>query len=313
MKTKLGCILIVLLFTGTMAMAEPVRVVLLDFADETGMASDAALGGAINTRSLAAKGMYLVSQRMLGNADFTIVDRRDFMAQMKKLQLDDEGKPTATKPSTLDAARALNADVLLRGSLISFSTGKEKVNQGGYQADFSKVSLSVALEAQDVVDGAVIAMSMGNANQAFRQTAALKTVLSEDDVLGLMGKALDNAVPQVTMDINKKMAALQSRTKVTLAVTSTEDPAMVEIDGVLVGTTPINGLKVYQGDHVFHVSRPGYESITKRISLTKNAKIMVPMLRTDLTAEEKKQVLKSADLRVYILDGRPDLVIQTID
>ncbi len=296
-----------------MAMAKPVRVVLLDFADETGMASDRALGGTIDTGSLAAKGLYLVSQRMLKNAEFSIVDRRDYMDQMKKLQLDDGGKPTATKPSPLDAARALNADVLLRGSLVSFSTGKEKINQGGYQVDFSKVSLGVTLQAQDVVDGALIAMGMGNADQSFRQTAAQKTILSENDILDLMGKALDKVVPQVTMDINQKMAELQSRMKVTLAVTSTEDPSMVEIDGVLVGTTPISDLKVYQGDHVFHVSRPGYESITKRISLTRNTKIMVPMLRTDLTAQEKKQILTSADLRAYIMDGKPDLVIQTID
>ena len=313
MKIKLGCILIALLFTSPMAMAEPVRVVLLAFADETGMTSDEALGGTIDTKALAAKGIYLTSQRMLAKADFSIVDRRDFLVQMKKIKQNDEGAPTSTRPSQLDAARALNADVLLRGSLISFSTGKEKIDQGGYQADFSKVSLSVALQAQDVIDGAVIASSVASAKQSFRQTAARKRVLNEDDILGLMGIALDQAISQVTADINKKMAVLQSRKKVTLSVTSTDDPAMVEIDGVLVGTTPIHDLKVYLGDHVFHISRPGYESITKRISLSKSAKIMVPMLRTDLTAEEKKQILESADLRAYILDGKPDLVIQTIE
>ncbi len=311
MKTTL-CLALALLMTG-LVRAETVRVVILDFENETGLASDAQLGGAIDTDALSKKGTHLITQQMLGTAGYTIVDQRDFMEQMGKLRLDDQGKPSPLKPSYLDAARALNADILLRGSMMSFSTGKQKINQGGHKVTMAKVSMSVALQAQDVVDGAVVAMSTGNANQSFRQTESLQTELSEDDVLGLMNKALAQAVPKVTTGINKKMGDLASRPRVTLTVTATENPAMVEIDGVLVGSTPMTGLEVYPGEHLFHISSPGYESITKRIKLTKDAEIKVPMLRTDLSAEEKVEVLKSADLRAYMTDGRPDLVIQTLD
>lgn len=295
------------------AIAAPIRVAILGFDDETGLASDKKLGGKIDTGSLASKGTYLITQKMMGQANYVLVDQRDFMAQMKKLQLDDEGKNTSLKPSYLDAARALNTDILLRGTLMSFSTGKQNINQGGHQVTMANVSMTVAVQAQDVVDGSVIAMSTGNAKQGFRQTENVQTELSEDDVLGLMSKALDKAIPQVTTDINKKVNKLQARGTVKLSVMSTEDPAMVEIDGVLIGSTPMEQLTVYKGEHLFHVSRPGYESITKRISLNNDATIKVPMLRTDMTAAEKVEVLKSADLRAYMTDGRPDLVIQTID
>jgi hypothetical protein len=293
--------------------AAPIRVAILGFDDETGMAADKKLGGAIDTESLASKGTHLITQKMIGQANYVLVDQRDFMAQMKKLQLEDEGKSTSLKPSYLDAARALNTDILLRGSLMSFSTGKQEINQGGHHVTMANVSMTVAVQAQDVVDGSVIAMSTGNAKQGFRQTASVQTELSEDDVLDLMSKALDQAVPKVTDGVNKKVKELQKRERIMLSVASTEDPAMVEIDGVLIGSTPMENLPVYKGEHLFHVSRPGYESITKRISLNNNATIKVPMLRTDLSADEKAEILKSADLRAYMMDGKPDLLIQTID
>lgn len=177
----------------------------------------------------------------------------------------------------------------------------------------ANASMTVAVQAQDVVDGSVIAMSTGNAKQSFRQTANVQTELSEDDVLALMGKALDKAIPEVTAGVNKKVVELEKRGKVLLTVMSTADPAMVEIDGVLVGSTPMDKLTIYKGEHLFHVSRPGYESITKRVNLNNDATIQVPMLRTDLTADEKTEILKSADLRAYMMDGKPDLLIQTIN
>ena len=295
------------------SIAAPIRVAILGFDDETGLAADKKLGGAIDTKSLASKGTHLVTQKMIGQANYVLVDQRDFMAQMKKLELTDEGKSTSLKPSYLDAARALNTDILLRGTLMSFSTSKQNINQGGHKVTMANASMTVAVQAQDVVDGSVIAMSTGNAKQSFRQTDNVQTELSEDDVLALMGKALDQAVPEVTKGVNKKIVELQKRERIMLTVTSTDDPAMVEIDGVLVGSTPMEKLAIYKGEHLFHVSRPGYESITKRVNLNNDANIKVPMLRTDMTAEEKVEVLKSADLRAYMTDGKPDLVIQTID
>lgn len=311
MKTRLTTTLIAMLAISTIA--TPIRVAILGFDDETGLASDKKLGGAIDTESLASKGTYLVTQKMMGQSNYVLVDQRDFMAQMKKLELEDEGKSTSLKPTYLDAARALNTDILLRGTLMTFSTGKQNIDQGGHKVTMANLSMTVAVQAQDVVDGSVIAMSTGNAKQSFRQTENVQTELSEDDVLALMSKALDQAIPQVTADVNKKVVELEKRGKVLLTVMSTADPAMVEIDGVLVGSTPIEKLTIYKGEHLFHVSRPGYESITKRVNLNNDATIQVPMLRTDLTADEKTEILKSADLRAYMMDGKPDLLIQTID
>ncbi len=295
------------------AHAAPVRVVLLDFEDETGLASDPQLGGTIDTKTLARKGIYLLAQEMLGTPEFSIVDQRDFMAQMNRLALRDEGESSPLKPSYLDAARALNADVLLRGGLLSFSTAKEQIDQGGHKVSMADVSLTVALQAQDAVDGAVIAAATGSARRSFRQTASVQTVLGEDDVLALLKEALAAATPQVREGIRRKVAELAARPRVRLTVLATEDPAMVEIDGVLVGTTPMEDLELYRGEHLFHVSRPGYESITKRVNLSRDAVVRVPMLRTDLTADEKRKILESAELRAYVTDGRPDLVIQTIE
>jgi len=312
MRAKFGLVGMMVL-AAIALQAAPVRVVILDFEDDTGMASDAKLGGKIDTGALAKKGAYLMMKDLIGNADFKVVDQRDFMAQMSKLKLKDEGSATSLKPAYLDAARALNADILLRGAIMSFSTGKQKINQGGWQTEVANVSMSVSVQAQDVTDGSVIAMGIGNASQQFRQTAATQTELSEDDVLGLMDKALGKALPDVTTRVNAKMAELAKRQKIKVSFKTTEDPAMVEIDGVLVGTTPIEDMDIYKGEHLLHISRPGYESITKRVNLTNNAKIMVPMLRTDLTADERKEILKSADLKAYLMDGKPDLLIQEIN
>jgi hypothetical protein len=254
-----------------------------------------------------------MTARMLGSADFVLVDRRDFMSQMSKRRLDDEGKPTPLKPSYLDAARALNADVLLKGSMMSFSTGKQKINQGGYKTTLAKVSMSVSIQAQNVVDGGVIAMGIGNSSKSFRQTDAMQTELSEDDILDMMGDALSKAIPKVTDGVNKKMTELAARPRINLNLTTTEDPAMLEIDGVLVGSTPLEALPIYKGEHLLHVSRPGYESITKRVNFLKDTTVQVPMLRTDLTADEKTEILKSADLRAYMMDGEPDMIIQSIE
>jgi hypothetical protein len=188
-----------------------------------------------------------------------------------------------------------------------------RIDQGGYKATMARVSMSVAIQAQNVVDGGVIAMSIGNSSKSFRQTAAMQTELSEDDILEIMGEALTKAIPKVTQSVNAKMTELSSRPRVKLNLTTTEDPAMLEIDGVLVGSTPFDGLEIYKGEHLLHVSRPGYESITKRMNLSQDTTIQVPMLRTDLTADEKTEILKSADLKAYLMDGRPDMIIQTLD
>lgn len=287
--------------------AQPARVAVVDFDDQTGAKPDAALGGAVSSAALAQKGVFVLGQRLLGREAFTLIDRRDFITQMEKLHPTDAGKPTPIRPSFLQAAQALRADVVLRGAIQGFSVGKESVNQGGHQADFSTLSLRVGVEALDPHDGAVIAMASGTAQTKVRQTQSLQTTLGEEEVLTLMEKAVDVALPQVEAALSKRMEAQKNRPVVKLNIKTSADPAMVEIDGILVGTTPIEGLEVYKGDHVLTVGKPGHRDITKRILFEQDSKIDVPMMRTELSADEVKEILEKGRLNMIL--GDPGITI----
>ena len=300
---------------AAVASAEPIRVALMDFQDQTGMKSDADLGGGIASSALSGKGVFLLAEQLVGKEGFTLVDRRDFMDQMEKLQPKDMGEKTPTKPSFIQAAQALNTDVVLRGSLLGFSTGKKVVDQGGYKTEFSTASLRVGIEALDSVDGTVVAMANGVADGNFRQTAASYTVMSEEDAIGLMQKAIAQALPNIENALQTRLSKLASRPKIKLSVSTSADPALIEIDGILVGTSPVKGLDIYQGDHVLTIGKPGYRDITKRILFEKNTEIEVPMMRTELSAEEMKEVLEKARLDIISTDGviKPGLIIKTVD
>ena len=287
---------------ATSLWAAPMRVALMDFEDQTGQAADQSLGGAIKPGALAAKGVMLMSQQLLTQTNFTLIDRRDFIAQIEKLAPRDMGRSTPTKPSFIHAAQALRADAVLRGSLLSFSSGKQVVNQGGYKTDFSTLSCRVSLEALDPVDGSVIVVANGTARGQFRQTDQSYTVLSEDDAVGLLEKALNEALPRLQTAISERQARAEARPKLRLSVKTSADPAMVEIDGILVGTTPLERVEVYQGDHVLTIGKPGYRDITKRILFERDAQIEVPMMRTELTAEEQKDILEKIRLNVISVD-----------
>ena len=108
--------------TGTVWAAEPMRVAVMDFDDQTGQRADAKLGGSVAPAALTAKGAFLVGQKLLGQKEFTLIDRRDFIAQMEQEQPTNQGKKTAARPTFIHAAQALRADAVLRGSLMSLST-----------------------------------------------------------------------------------------------------------------------------------------------------------------------------------------------
>jgi len=288
------------------ALAVPVKVAVLDFEDRTGMAPDELLGGVIRPGALAGKGLDVLARHLLGAESFVLVDRRDFINQVEQLRPTDMGRPTPTRPSFLHAAQALNTDVVLRGSLLSFSSGKQVVAQGR-TTEFVTLSLRVSIEALDTVDGTVIAMADGAASDQFRQTAEHFTVLSEDEALTLLDRAVASAVPILRNTLEQRQAAQAARPRVKISVMTSADPAMVEIDGILVGTTPLAGFEVYKGDHVLTVGKPGHRDITKRILLEQNSAIEVPMMRTEMSAEEWRDILEKA--RMNIVVGEPGIVV----
>ena len=290
--------------------AAPLRVITMDFDDQTGMTSDARLGGTMQAGTLAQKGAFLLTKELLGTDGIVLIDRRDFLAQIAKLRPQDGGAPTPTKPSFLQAAQTLNADMVLRGSLLSFSTGKQVVNQGGYQAEFTKVSLRVAIEALDAIDGTVVAMAEEGSSDKFRQTASVQTVMSEDDILELFRTAIRQAVPGLVADLKERAEAREAQPKIKLSIITDADPAMLEIDGMLVGSTPVENLEIYQGDHVLTVGKPGYQDVTKRILFKKDVQMEVPMIRTQLTASEMKEVMEK--MRMSVIVGEPSMIIHEI-
>jgi hypothetical protein len=296
---------------ASLADAQPLRVAVLEFQDQTGMRSDPRLGGMIERGSLADRGVFVMGKHLVNRDGFTLIDRRDFLAQVERLPSLDSGRTTPTKPSFLHVAQALRADAVLRGSLVSFSPSKRTVNQGGYQTEFSVLSVRVALEALDAIDGAIIAVSDGVAQKQIRQTANVQTELGEDDILGLLDEAVAQAVPSLEQALTERVEAQRNRPTVRISVATTADPALVEVDGILVGTTPLENFEIYKGDHVLTIGKPGYRDVTKRILFEQDARIDVPMLRTELTADELKEVLES--MRIHAFLGEPALVIQHVN
>lgn len=289
----------------------PVRAVVLEFQDLTGQRSDALLGGAVAPGAMAEKGVFLLGKSLANRPGFVLVDRRDLLDQMDKLSPKDQGEKTPTRPSFIQAAQALRADVVLRGSLMSLSPGKQLINQGGQQVELTTLSVRVALEALDALDGTVIAAQDGVARQSFRQTASLQTALGEDEILSLMEKALNDAVPAIEQGLRERAVAARARPSVKLSITTSADPALIEIDGVLVGSSPLKDFAVYQGDHVLTIGKPGYQQVTKRILLEKDSAIEVPMIREQLTAEELKEIYEKIQLKV--IQTEPGLIIHTIE
>lgn len=305
-----------LLMIGLIASAEnqaPMKVALLDFENQASVSSDAGIVGGVTPQVVAGKGAYSLMGLMANDQSFTLIDRRDFISQMKNIQLKDGEKTTTLKPSFLRAAQALNADAVIKGCLLSYSPAKQVVDQGGIKTEFTTLALRVALQALDTRDGAVIASSEGTASKDFRQSAVQQTVVGEDQILDLLQNAMKKAMPGLNQALQARLARERSRPMVRLSVKSSVDPALVEIDGVLIGTTPLNNFQVYAGDHVLTVGKPGYLDVTKEMMIKADTTLEVPLFRTKLSAEEIKQVLDKARINVVTGTLEPGVIIGTID
>jgi hypothetical protein len=298
------------------AAAEPLRVALLDFDNQATVAADAVVGG-VTPKTLAEKGIFALAAALANDPAYVLIDRREFIKQIESMNLTDNDKRTTVKPSFLRAAQALNADVVLRGNLLSYSPGKRTVNPDGTRkTEFQTLTLRVALQALDTRDGAVIAMIEGAATREFRQSTTEQTVVSEDDLLQLLQASLAKATPDLNKKLGERLAQQNNRPKIKLTVKAGKaDPALVEIDGLLIGTTPLVDFQVFAGDHVITIGKAGYQDISKQILLKADTSIEVPLFRTKLSAEEMKEVLDKA--RVNLIAGtggvEPAWIINTID
>jgi hypothetical protein len=283
------------------------RVAVLDFENQAGPLPSYVPAAALAPAQMAEKGAFLLNKSLAQEPGFRLIDRRDFFTQMEKFKQD-----TEAEPSFLRAAQQLNADVVLRGHLMSLSSSRSSVHQGGYTAYLDEFSVRVGIEALDTRDGSVLAAADGVAARKFRQTENVQTTLGEDDVLMLMEGAMRETIPAIKEALTRKQDEFKNKPKVKLSITTTADPALVEIDGLLIGSTPLVDFEVYQGDHTITIGKPGYRDLSKRILLEKDSRIEVPMLRTELTADEIKGVLDNS--RVNLYQGiEPGFIIQTVE
>jgi len=283
------------------------RVAVLDFENQAGPLPSYVPATALAPAQMAEKGAFLLNKSLAQEPGFRLVDRRDFFEQMEKFKKDSEAEP-----SFLRAAQQLNTDVVLRGSLLSISSSRSSVHQGGYNTFLDEVSVRVGLEALDTRDGSILAAADGVAARKFRQTDNVQTILGEDDILMLMEGALKDTIPAIKEALTVKQDEFKNKPKVMLSITTSADPALVEIDGLLIGSSPLVDFEVYKGDHTITIGKPGYRDLSKRILLEKSTRIEVPMLRTELTADEMKDVLDNS--RVNLYQGiEPGFIIQTVE
>ena len=288
--------------------AAPIRVAVLDFQDQTGMKADPLLGGAVSSGAMADRGVFLLGKLLAGKEGFTLIDRRDLLAQMERAKPSDMGEKSPVRPVWLHAAQLVRADAVLRGTLMTMSAGKQMVNQGGFSTELSMMSLRVGVEALDANDGSVLAAADGVARESIRQSEAVKTLLGEDDLIVMMEKAVGDAIPKITAALQKRAEMQKQKPTAMLTVKTSADPALVEVDGVLVGSTPLTSFEVYAGDHVLNISKPGYMMINKRILMAKDTQIDVPMLREKMTMEELKEIYDKSQLTV--IQGGSGLLVQ---
>lgn len=301
----------VALLTVFQVIAEPVKVLLIDFEDATGRGASESRELAVTPQALSSKGVYALAGQLLDIEEVSLIDRRDYVRQIDALELTDQGRATPNRPTFLHAAQSLGADVVLRGSILTLSSGRVNVDQGGYKSSHVKLSMRVAVTALDAVDGAVLALQEGKAERMIRQSSSVQTILGEDEVFGLLDEALSETTPGLMADVMKRVRREADRPKVSIAVKTDADPALVEIDGLLVGTTPIEGLQVYEGDHILTVGKPGYRDVTKKILFEKDMQIEAPMIRVELSAEEWKDVLEK--IRLNVISGEPGLIVTPLE
>jgi len=288
--------------------AQPPKVAVSDFEVVSAMAADEQLAGRITKPILSNVAPLVLMENLVQDGRLKVIDRRDLLGQMAK---QDElasrveqlgGKPSA-KSDLLRAAQALGADYVIRGSVTSFSTSRRAVDLKGYQTDFLRLDLGLAIEALDVRDGTVLKLIPGKASREYRQTKELNEQIGEGDVAEMIRAAVADAGSRLASAVTEMAEAGQKQPRVRIAVTTTADPALVELDGMLIGTTPLDGVEVYSGDHVLTVGKAGYHDVVSRVQMDRDLRIQVPLLKTELSADEAAEVIKSLRFAVVVTNA----------
>ncbi len=284
-----------LLMIPSLIMAAPLRVAVLDGLDETAGRPDASKYVETPADSFTKKAYYLLAAQLTTDPDMSVIDRRDLLGQVQKSEKDGP----AGSASVLRAVQMLNADIMIKPVLLVFSTSKEMIDINKQTAENIKLQMKISIQALSPVDGSIVAMAEGGAINNLRQTDSVKKTIGDAEATQMMEDAMKIAVPELLQKIKANQLAVAQKPVKKLTITTDADPALVEIDGLLVGSTPLNDYEVYEGDHAIAVSRPGYRALSKKINITKNVAIQVPMLKTDLSADDIKELVSKAKVNIY--------------
>jgi len=143
-------------------------------------------------------------------------------------------------------------------------------------------------------------MSNGTAEEEFPADERSDHVLSEIDALGILNRRLARALPAEEKALKELQAREQNRPLVKISVKTAADPALVEIDGILVGSSPLEAFEMYKGDHVLSIGNRAIRASPKRILMDKTCKIGSPLLRVTLGGRDKES---SEKMKINVVVG----------
>ncbi len=283
------------LMVPTLLFAAPLRVAVLDGIDETAGRSEESKYIQTPADSFSKKAYYLLASQMTTDVDMSVIDRRDLLGQIQKSEKDG----SAGGASVLRAAQMLNADIMVKPVLLVFAVSKEIIDINNQTTENINMQMKISIQALSPVDGSVVAMAEGGAKTSLRQTASVKKTMGDAEATQMIEESMKEAVPALLQKIKANQVAVAQKPVKKMTITTESDPALVEIDGLLVGSTPLKDYEVYEGDHAITVSKPGHRGLSKKINITKNVSIHIPMLRTELTAEEIRDLMSKAKVNIY--------------
>ena len=288
-------ITLALLTIPSLIMAAPLRVAVLDGIDETSGRPDGSKYIETPADSFAKKAYYLLASELTADPGMSVIDRRDLLGQVQK----SEKAGVVGAASVIRAAQMLNADMIVKPVLLVFAASKELIDIDKQATENVKLQMRISIQAISPVDGSVIAMAEGSAINSFRQTDSVKRTIGDAEAAQMMEESMKIAVPVLLHKIKANQAAIAQKPVKKLTITTDSEPALVEIDGLLVGSSPLKDYEIYEGDHAITVSKPGYRTLAKKINITKTVSIQVTMLRTVLSADEIKELASKAKINIY--------------
>ncbi len=183
--------------------------------------------------------------------------------------------------SALRLAQLMNTDYLVFASILTM--GDNRVRNSSYGIEQESV-VKVLRMGLRVLDGATGAQLYGDTVVATHQTRQneFAQMLDGDQVNALLDQGAAELAQRAETAINRiaqqPVAAVQT---VQVEITATPGNATVEVDGVVVGSTP-GAFQLQPGVHTVRLTREGYATWERMVNITEGQTLAIPM---ELSAE----------------------------